>query len=224
MNRVIHIIPCALALSACATTGLPKGEPVTLDEVIRQIKSDVGEYNEYASDHAKDPRLGTVCGGKIDLAIKAATVSVTTVTKTAGGESIGAEVSPAAFLKVTAGGSQGRSYESSQVLTFTLEPAASDAKARPTGAAASHSQLYLALTNLRESLLRASDMTPCLHFPEKDQDNSVEFGFTATKNQAFGGSINLFIFAIGANRSDERTAAHTIKIAFEGKGQAVYSQ
>lgn len=87
-----------------------------------------------------------------------------------------------------------------------------------------HSQLYGVLTNLRESLLRASDKTPCLRFPKEKQDNTVEFGFSATRSRSSGGLINFYVFALGANRSSERTAAHTIKIAFEGDPGDVFAQ
>lgn len=217
MRLLIGSAACALVLAGCQTTSIPKGEQVRLEDLIRQVKSDIGQYNAYAEQNAGAVPGNDACGSKIDLRIKSVTVSVTTITKESGGGSIGAEIAPSAILTVGASAAGGRSLQNSQVLTFTLVPVAS-----PSGPVPSQkSQLYSALRDLRESLLRASDTTPCLGFPASDQENSLEFGFTASRNTTVGGSINLFIFAIGAERSSERTAAHTITIGFEGKGQAL---
>jgi hypothetical protein len=219
MKRALGALGCALTVSGCAHFNQPPpGPPVTLEEVIRQIKSDVGQYNVYATEHLKDVPLNNACGGKIDLFIKTVTVSVTTVTKASQDATLGAEVSPNAFIKLGASGGRGWSTESSQGLTFTLVPAATGvAQPQPVPP----SQLYLALKDLRESLLRASDATPCLRFPEKEQENTLQFGFQATKTNNMSVGVNLFIFAIGFNKGSERTAAHTIKIGFEGTGQAI---
>ena len=198
----------------------PTGQAVPLEELINQIKSDIGQYNKYAADHAADAPLNNACGGKIDLTIKAVTVTVTTVAKSSEGATAGAEVSPVAFLKLSAGGGLSSAQENSQVLNFTLVPA-SPAASVTSENAPRPSQLLAVLTNLRESLLRSSAATPCLRFPEKDQENSVEFGFTATKSSTTSVGVNLWIFAVGYNRGSERTAAHTVKIAFEGAGQAI---
>lgn len=207
----------ALSLSACATPRIPAGDAVPLEQVIRQIKNDIGQYNGYALAHADDVPLNNACGGKIGLTIKSVTVSVTTATKATEDGSLGAEISPVATMKLGVSGGLASSRESSQVLTFTLVPVG------PQGAAAqgNPSALYSALTNLRESLLRASDTTPCLRFPSEDQENTLEFGFTATRSATTSAGINLFIFAIGYSRGSERTAAHTITIGFEGQGQAI---
>ena len=196
------------------------GPPVTVEDLIRQIKHDIGEYNDYAARHASDDRLNTACKGKIDLTIKSVTVSVTTKAKTSEGATAGAEVAPAAFLKLAASGGVSRSVENSQVLSFTLVPVHPDATKMSAESLPPQSQLGSVLSNLRESLLRASDTEPCLRFPEKDQDNSVEFGFEAVHGANASAGINLFIFAIGASHGRERTAAHTIKIQFEGEGQS----
>ena len=221
MNKAFGALACALTVSGCASmSARPSGPPATLEEVIRQIKSDVGEYNQYAKDNLNAVPLNTACGGKIDLTISSVTVSVTTVTKASEGATLGAEVSPNAFVKLGASGGRGMATESTQGLTFKLAPS-------PDGSAQhqprlSHSQLFVALRDLRESLLRASDATPCLHFPDKkDQENTLEFGFTATRTTTMSAGVNLFIFAIGYNRGSERTAANTIKIGFEGVGQAI---
>jgi len=217
MKKLLGGAVCALALSACQTTNVPQGQQLTLEEVIRQIKSDVGQYNGYALQHADDAKLNNACGGKIDLTIKSVTVSVTTVTKESESGTLGAEVSPNAILKIGANAGTGQSFENSQTLTFTLVPV-------PGGTAPvspQNSQLYLALKNLRESLLAASDTVPCLRFPPEDQENTLEFGFTETRSNSVGGAVNLFIFAIGGSRDSENTAAHTITIGFEGAGQAI---
>jgi hypothetical protein len=223
MKRAFSGIAAILTLSGCATMGAPPaGPPVTVEELIRQIKHDIGEYNDYAVSHANDAELGTACKGKVDLTIKSVTVSVTTKAKTSQGSTAGAEVAPTAFLKLAASGAIGRSVENSQVLSFTLEPIPLTEEQLRAGfqAPIPQSQLGSVLSNLRESLLRASDTKPCLHFPEKDQDNSVEFGFEAVRNSSVTGGINLWIFAIGHTRASERTAAHSIKIQFEGSGQS----
>ena len=158
------------------------------------------------------------CKGKIDLTIKSVTVAVTTSAKITEGVNAGAQVQPESFLKLGVTGGLGRSLTNSEVLTFTLEPVSlADGRA----IAAQPSELFHVLTNLRESLLRSGDTTPCLKFPDKDQKNSVEFGFTATKSANAGFAVNLFIFSLGASRGDERTAANKITIAFNGEGQAI---
>lgn len=207
----------ALSLSACATPRIPAGDAVPLEQVIRQIKNDIGQYNGYALKAAKENPLDNICKGKIDLTIKTVTVSTTTVTKTNEGGTLGAEISPNAVLKLGASGGLGSSRENSQVLTFTLVPV----PARDLVVSGEGSNLYLALKNLRESLLAAGDAEPCLRFPPGDQENTLVFGFTASRSATTSAGINLFIFAIGYSRGSERTAAHTITIGFEGQGQAI---
>jgi len=230
MKKQLFGAVCALMLSGCVTTQEYAGEPVRLDDLIRQIKSDMGQYNAYAAAHANDAPLNTACGGKVDLAIKAITVSVTTAAKITEGATAGAEVMPFPFLKAGASVGAGREYGNSQVLTFTVVPADAATAQAAAGSTATlqetrpPSQLYSVLTNLRESLLKASDTTPCLRFPKEDQDNSVEFGFVASYSRTAGGAINLLVFSLGATRTKERTAAHTIKVAFEGLGSSIQFQ
>lgn len=220
MKKALLASACALSLTACATVRGPVGDPVPLEDVIRQIKKDVGEYNAYAALHANDAALPNACKGKIDLTVRMVTVSVTTASKVTEGVNAGAQVQPEAFLKIGVSGGASSNIGNSQVLTFNLVP---QTLADGRSAAAQPSQLYSVLTNLRESLLASGDTTPCLKFPEaeKDQKNSVEFGFTATKGTTAGVSVNLFIFSLGASHGDERTVAHKITIAFTGEGQAI---
>lgn len=220
MRYFLATLAGALWLSACATTKGPVGDPVPLEDLIRQIKKDIGEYNAYAAQHANDPALPNACRGKIDLTVKGVTVSVTTASKITQGVTAGAQVQPEAFLKIGVTGGASSNVGNSQVLTFNLVP---QTLADGRSLAAQPSQLFHVLTNLRESLLRSGDTTPCLKFPEeeKEQKNSVEFGFTATKGKTGGFSVSLFIFSLGASHSDERTAAHKITIAFTGEGQAI---
>lgn len=225
MNRARLSLPlltvaAALALGGCKT--MPQasgGAPVKLEDLIRQIKSDIGQYNAYAAAHAADAPLNTACGGKVDLTIKAVTVTVTTVSKVSQDGSLGAEVAPVAVLKLSGGVARGAADESTQTLNFTLEPVtnATAAAAPETGPP---SRLYAVLRDLRESLLRASNATPCLRFPQKDQDNSVEFAFQATRTTTTSFGVNLYIFAAGGSRSRETVAANTIKINFEGGGSS----
>lgn len=228
MKKIISTL-CALSLCGCVTSIQGGGQPVALEDLIRQIKSDIGEYNDYAKAHAGEAPLNNACGGKVNLKITAATVTVTTSAKLTEGATAGAEVSPLPFLKIGVAGGAGREFGNSQTLSFTVVPVSSDGNGEAAALAASQesrprSQLYGVLTNLRESLLKASDKTPCLRFPDEGQDNSIEFGFSATRSQSMGGTINLYIFALGTNRSSERSAAHTIKIAFEGDGSTVFAQ
>lgn len=221
MKRALPFFAIALTLSGCVTPKGPPSDPVKLEEVIRQIKKDIGEYNAYAQLHANDPRLNTACRGQVSLAVKSVTVSVTTATKVNQGMSAGAELAPLAFFsKATAQAGYSSGIETSQVLTFTLEPVA----AQGARVSASPSNLYRALTNLRESLLNASDTEPCLRFPENNQKNTLEFGFTATRKVTGGAGVNLFIFALGTSGSDERIAAHKITIGFVGEGASFMCQ
>lgn len=217
MKRALTAISSALTLSGCITPQTQAGPPVTLEDLVRQLKKDIGEYNSYAKLHADDPRLKNVCGGKVNLKITSATVSVTTSAKSENSASAGAEVSPAAFLsKVGLAGGFGRTTENSQVLTFTVEPAPDKDQPATSGTLPERpGQLFFVLTNLRESLLRSSDTAPCLRFPEK-QDNSVEFGFAATRSTTAGIAVNLLIFSLGASHGRETSVANSIKIAFEG--------
>lgn len=216
MRYVFAALAGALSLSACATTRVPPGDPVPLENLIRQIKRDIGEYNNYALKAANEDPLDNACKGKIDLTIKSVVVSVTTSAKISEGVTAGAQLQPEAFLKIGVSGGLGKVLGNSQVLTFGLEPVSKEG----LEIAAQPSQLYLVLTNLRESLLKAGDTTPCLKFPDKDQKNSVEFGFTATNTSSASLGVNLFIFALGASHSDERVAAHKITINFVGEGQS----
>lgn len=218
MQKFTATIASVLALSGCVTTNRPAGKAVALEDLVRQIKSDVGQYNAYAAEHAKDAPQNNVCGGKIDLTISSVGVSVTTVTKRSSGSTLGAEVAPVAFVKVGVSGGVSQSLENSQVLSFTLVPVSSQDSASEV---MQPSQLFLTLKNLRESLLKSSDKTPCFRFPQKDQDNSVEFGFVATDSTNLGGGVNLFFFSFGVSRNNEYSAANKITIKFTGEGQAI---
>lgn len=119
MKKTISAL-CALALCGCVTPGQGGGQPVALEDLIRQIKSDIGEYNDYAKAHAGDAPLNTACGGKVNLKITTATINVTTSAKLTEGATAGAEVSPTPFLKLGLSGGVGRELGNSQTLTFTV--------------------------------------------------------------------------------------------------------
>ncbi|MGE3692856.1 MAG: hypothetical protein AB7F98_15890, partial [Novosphingobium sp.] len=66
----------------------------------------------------------------------------------------------------------------------------------------------------RRSMQAASNQTPSLGFP-KQQDNSIEYGFTATKRKSFGAKIEFLIFTLGGTTKQTDTAQNTVKINFE---------
>lgn len=80
-----------------------------------------------------------------------------------------------------------------------------------------------ALKQVRESLLSASNATPCLTFDppnKKDQANNITIGFTVTKSKL--GKFQFSIFSIGPSvQSQSQTSiGHTIKVTFKGSGKA----
>lgn len=81
--------------------------------------------------------------------------------------------------------------------------------------AAAPGTFYAALRSLREAMLRARDTPPCLTFPEpKDQENSIEFGFTVTRDRSAGGEISFLIFSLGAERKSSQAVGNTVSVAF----------
>src|SRR5256885_17167018 len=104
MNRAIAALSGALLLSGCTTFSGRVGEPVPLEDLIRQVKKDIGEYNAYAANAATQTPLNNACKGKIDLTIRSVTVSVTTSSKITDGVNGGATVQPNAFVKVGVSG------------------------------------------------------------------------------------------------------------------------
>jgi hypothetical protein len=123
---------------------------------------------------------------------------------------------PTVPFKISGGASH--ATKSSQVVRFTLVPAASGVRAPepvlPDGGFAA------TLINLRESLLRASSQKPCFTFPD-DAKNSIEFGFSVTNASNAGGSISFLIFSLGADRKDSFQAANTVTVNFKAKGEAL---
>lgn len=218
MRAVQFTFLCSVSLlGGCATltkggAGKPDGT-APAEAVIREVKQDLGSYFAYQAQAAQAPAQQNPCGGKVNFNVTAVTVNLTTVTKITNEGTAEAEV-PIGGVTLGPSGSYSRSGKSSQSLSFTLVPAdnvaAGDLRSpRPNSFDA-------VLRSLRESMLRASDTPPCFKFPDpKDQDNSIEFGFTVTRDSSAGGKISFLIFSLGATHSRSREAAHTVTVKFQ---------
>lgn len=217
--RILHAgvaVAASFSLSSCiGAPDISKVETVSVESVVRQIKSDVARYDIYRAAHANDTPLNNACGGHIDFEITSIAISLTTITERSLSGTVGAVV-PATPFKFSGGGS--RTTKSSQVVKFTLKPAPprrGEVELLPNdGGFAS------VLINLRESLLRASNQLPCFAFAD-DQKNSIEFGFTITNANSAGGGVSFLIFTLGAERKESHQAANTVTVNFRATGETM---
>jgi hypothetical protein len=220
-TRTISLLFLAL-LGGC--TSMSDARPranltVPAEDVIRTIKKDLDNYARYEVSTAADAPLPNACRGQVNLHVAAVTVSLTTLTERSQSGEVGVEV-PIGGIALGASGSGSKTRTNSQALTFTLVPAVNAASVAPPPEPEAGS-FYGVLRGLRESLLRASDTTPCLRFPDDKQDNTIEFGFTVTKEQGMGGKISFLIFSLGAERKSSEAVGNTITVSFVGEGQSM---
>lgn len=191
---------------------------------MRRIKQDLAQYAAYeASTSGLDP-LPSVCRGQINFRVTAVTVALTTVTEVSSSGEAGAEI-PIGGITLGPSASYGRTRNSSQTISFTVEPKPDEGLAGAAVVPPEPGSFYAVLRGLRESLLKASDTKPCLRFPAADkQENSIEFGFTVTRDWSAGGKISFLIFSLGAERKSSQAVGNTVTVNFVAEGDGVFIQ
>lgn len=227
---VVCALSSALFLSGCLTSGrnVIVGK-VSAEDVMRQIKFEVLQYNEYAQSHKDDAPLKNACKGKLDLEISSVKIVLTTVTDDKAKTTVGASVPIGTFA--TASPSLGLSSElkNTQTVSFTIFPTASDSSIAQAPPKDKWEGLPIkaSLQQFRESLLRASDQPPCFtleHPDQKPQDNSYQAAFVVTKSVEPGATLKFLIFSLGASASTQQEASNTITVTFKGTGTSLFSQ
>ncbi|MGE3693205.1 MAG: trypco2 family protein, partial [Novosphingobium sp.] len=110
-------------LAGCATMGKPpmSGEPVTVESVIRQIKTDLAIYNEYANDHLGDKPAESACQGTLNFKVTKVAVTLVTATERSVEGNAGAAL-VVGGIKLGPSGSKSRSGKQTQSIKFTIEP------------------------------------------------------------------------------------------------------
>ncbi|MES2290250.1 MAG: trypco2 family protein [Pseudomonadota bacterium] len=180
---------------------------------MRAIKTDLGQYSDYESSVSNDAALPNECKGKINFHVRSVSVTLATKTSVSSNGEASIELPVGGFTLGASGkGTTGR--ESTQAVTFKLEPKPSQSRltSAPVPTAGS---FYAVLRGLRESLLRSSDVKPCFGFPAiEDQENKIEFGFTVTRDQTMGGKISFLIFTLGAERTKSQSAGNIVVVDF----------
>ncbi len=221
----------AYSLSALAVSALlafpaiakpkPKPEPVKVEDVVLKIKEQFRQYDAYVAAHP--PAGGTVCGGDAGFKVSSATISMVTVTGKTSSAEASAEI-PIGPITLSGGGSGSLATKNTQTLTFTLVPIDDSTRSTQWREGDTLQGFAAVLANLRTSLQKASEQTPCFGFgPEKDQKNKVEFGFTVTRDKGSSLGISFLFFKIGGKKKGSDEATNTVTIAFTGSGTTMLS-
>jgi uncharacterized protein YceK len=220
MKKSILLVTVSVAtlLSGCASIrNGPEFGTVKVEDVVRQIKTDINRYNVYAANVANDPPLSNACGGRVNFKISSVSVGLTTVTERSSSGTAGAEI-PIGPIKIGASGGLSASRKQSQTLKFKFIPKEANDSGNGSWKAVTDDEggFTSVLINLRESLIKASDQKPCFTFPAADkQDNSIEFGFTVARGSTTGGKISFLIFNLGGERKFSRQASNTVTVSFK---------
>ena len=224
MKKTILLTAVSVATSLSGCTSIRNGPElgtVKVEDVVRQIKTDINRYNLYAANVANDPALPNVCEGRVNFKISSVSIGLTTVTERSSNGTAGAEI-PIGPIKIGASGGLTASKKQSQTLKFKFIPKEAEAKNSGNGSwkavTDDEGGFTSVLINLRESLIKASNQTPCFTFPAADQqDNSIEFGFTVARGSTSGGKISFLIFNLGGERKFSQQAGNTVTVSFKAE-------
>jgi hypothetical protein len=220
MRKIIFLTAISLAtsLSGCASIrNGPELGTVKVEDVVRQIKTDINRYNVYAANVANDPAISNACGGRVNFKISSVSVGLATVTERSSSGTAGAEI-PIGPVKIGASGGLTASKKQSQTLKFKFIPKEGTDSGNGSWKSVTDDEggFTSVLINLRESLIKASDQKPCFTFPAPDkQDNSIEFGFTVARGSTAGGKISFLIFNLGGERKLSQQAGNTVTVNFK---------
>lgn len=191
---------------------------------MRQIKHDLAQYAAYEASLADMEPLPTACRGEVNFKVTSVAVALTTVIEVSSSGEAAAEI-PIGGITLGPSGSYGRTRNSSQTISFTVVPVPDEGSAAAAVVPPEPGSFYAVLRGLRESLLKASDTRPCLSFPEADkQENSIEFGFTVTRDRSAGGKISFLIFSLGAERKSSQAVGNTVTVSFVADGSPIFIQ
>lgn len=226
--RKLHLIGTffGLLMIPAIVAAKPKDppKPVTVEDVLKQIKQEVADYNAYASRNpiVLDQRSPTACKGDVRFSISSIAVSLATSTERSTTGNASAEV-PLGPVTLSGSGGRSSSRKNSQTLKFKFLPAEGAKGGIGTWSNDVPIQgLTAVLANLRTSMAKASELEPCFTFPPLDkQENSIEFGFTVTRGGSGGFKLSFLFFTIGAEKKKTDQSINTITVAFKAEGSAL---
>jgi Trypsin-co-occurring domain 2 len=221
MFRKPIFVVATTALLLPNSTAFAKSQPtvpITVEEVIQQIKSDLVRYNQYAADTKRDQPINDDCKSNITITISSIGVNLATVTERSSSGSASAEV-PIGPIKLGGSGGMSKTNKQSQTLKFKFEPVPDNSEV--LSSVAGDGGFAQVLINLRKSLLNSGGLKPCLTFPPLDkQDNSIEFGFNVARGSSSGAKISFLIFSLGGERKKKQEETNSITVSFKLEGRA----
>lgn len=225
------IIAClSLILAGCATVPQNEGAPATVFDVVKKIKEDLYVYQNYDALAASAKPLDNDCRGAVSFSISNVKVVLTTqtVNTTSGNASATLPVGSGTFGPSFSGSHE---VKGTQTITFSLYPKeieikeSKDAK-RPEAINASSNPIAAGLQQLRDGLLDASHIPPCVSLipppgddgkPSKDDGGTYTFGFAIINQNQAGANIKFVIFSLGTSTTSQRQAGNTITVSFKAR-------
>lgn len=228
MRSILACLP--FLLTGCATIPQNEGKPTNVSDVVKKIKQDLSIYQKYDASAAGEKPIDNACHGAVSFSISDVKVSLTTqIDDTdSGSASLTLPVGSGTFGPLFSGLHE---VKGSQITTFTLYPkqieirASKDAEA-PKPIDASFYPIAAGLQQLRDGLLDASQIGPCVSLipppgddgkPAKDDGETFTFGFTVINQSTGGENIKFVLFSLGANNTSQRQAANTITVTFKAR-------
>ncbi len=222
-----------LTLAGCATVPQNEGFPANVSDVVKKIKHDLAIYQDYDANAASARPLDNTCHGAVSFSINSVKIVLTTQT----GDSISGNASatlPVGSVTFGPSISGSREYKGTQTTTFTLYPTEIAIKALkdtapPKPIDASEYPIAAGLQQLRDGLLDASQISPCVSLtpppgndgtPSKDDGGMYTFGFTVINQTQGGANIKFALFSLGANNSYQRLAGNTITVSFKARNMS----
>jgi len=222
-RKFLSVAVCTILLATPTISHAKSKEPpkpLTVEDVVGQIKKELGEYNAFVARNPVDPPDNAVCGGNVEFEVTGVTVELATTTQRTSSGKVGAEI-PIGPVTLSGGGSGSKGQKNSQSLNFTFYPAKTASQNGMWSEGQVLTGFAAVLAELRTSLSKAAAKGPCFSFgPEDKQKNSIKFGFTVTRDRGGSAGISFLIFKIGGEKKKSDEASNSVTIAFTGTGTA----
>ncbi|MGP1715806.1 MAG: hypothetical protein ACTS9Y_16205 [Methylophilus sp.] len=197
------------------------GPNVSIANIVKALKADVQLFQNYSASLPQESKTNA-CKGNLNFNIESLKV-VMKVQSVGGKEGKAGLAIPIGTGAFEPGVNASKRDTNSQILTFTIYPkpgvksVASNIKKEIKY---DSSPIAYTLASLRDNLLDASSVEPCMSFqnPNKDKDvaSTFEFGFGVEKKASANAGINLIIFSIGGGKSSLQETTNTITVSFRG--------
>ena len=124
-RKFLSVAVCTILLATPTISHAKSKEPpkpLTVEDVVGQIKKELGEYNAFVARNPVDPPDNAVCGGNVEFEVTGVTVELATTTQRTSSGKVGAEI-PIGPVTLSGGGSGSKGQKNSQSLNFTFYPA-----------------------------------------------------------------------------------------------------